>query len=247
MSFLVTDYSAMQTSPVENYLSWLGISRDEKALDTIRKLLANIHPHIFLDNQSFKVKHIETREEGSYIDAMIRLSYSRYTEGIFPVELSRRVLEIAEKKEKSYMVYNKKKFPVATIMSKTFIPDDPVYFINTVFSIREPWYFQQKKLHEISRWAAHPVYDIYQFHDVKTKVMKEAITFAFNKAQQERKPTVAIFSERVVSFIRKNTIADIRKLKTKIKESPIRNALQKNYPLYWRDGNPGVYEIIKTL
>ncbi len=247
MSLLITDYSAMQTSPVENYISWLGISHDVKAVTTIRKLLANIQPHVFLDNGSFKIKRVENRNEGSYVDAIIRLSYSRYTEGTFPVELSRRVLDIKDSKEKSYMVYNQKEFPVATIMSKNFLPDDPVYFINTLFSIQEPWYFQQKKLHEISRWAAHPVYDIYHFHDIKLKAMKEALRFTFEKSQQEKTPTVAIFSERVVRFLRGNNVAVIRKLQAKEKDSPARNALKLNYPLYWRDGNPGVYEIVTIL
>jgi hypothetical protein len=69
------------------------VGRDQKAITTLRNLLANIQLHIFTEVKSFKVKRVENREEGAYIDAMIRLSYSRYTEGIFPVELSRRVLD----------------------------------------------------------------------------------------------------------------------------------------------------------
>jgi hypothetical protein len=178
---------------------------------------------------------------------MIRLAYSRYTNGVFPIELSRKLADLQDETEDSYLVYNSRRFPMATIKSKLFSPNDPDYFVNTLFTVHEPWYCKEKKVQEVSRWATHPVYDIYLLKDLKIHSMSTALKFLSTKFKTKGIPSIGIFSQRVVAFITENKMATIKKIKAQEKNSYARKELENKYPVYWREGQPWLYEITEAL
>lgn len=247
MTYFVPKVPITQVTSLELYLRWLKLDHDPAAVSVVEKLLSGINPNMVLDNSILSVRRISTKKEGETIDNIIRLSYSRYSNGMFPIDLCEEDRDFQHQLEDSYMVYNEHRFPMATIKSKLFVPSDEEYFINKLFTINEPWYYEEKLLQEASRWAAHPVYDIYRLAELKTEVMRSAFIHVVNKFDNKKIRTVGIFSQRVVQFIRKNKIAKVRKIKTTEKRNEVRVYLETHYPSYWRDGNPGVYEITKTL
>ena len=247
MTLYLPQISLPQISSVERYMQWLGIEHDPKAILTVKSILSDIDPTTLFGNHTLTVDRVHKKKQGAIVDAMIRLAYSRYTQGIFPVELSQKVADLQDKTEDSYLVYNTRRFPMATIKSKLFTPDDAEYFINTIFTVKEPWYFEEKTLQEVSRWATHPIYDIYHLKELKVSSMDAALDFVINKFNTYGIRSVGIFSQRVVEFIKEHNMANIRKIKADVKHSYHRQLLEEGYPLYWRDGKPWLYEITRAL
>lgn len=245
MPYVIPKLQPVRNISVDKYLKWLKLDHNPEAITVVQNLLSDIHPIMIVQDNSLSVKNVSRKIDRQIVNDIIRLSYSRYSNGMYPIDLCKE--DSSSQLEHTYMVYNTYRFPMATIKSKLFVPNDHDYFINTLFTVQEPWYYKEKLLQEASRWAAHPVYDVYSLSALKTEVMRKAMTYVVSKYTDEKIRTVGIFSERVVQFIQNNDIAQIRRINVKKKTNAVRHMLEEQYGRYWQDGKPGVYELTTTV
>lgn len=222
------------------YLDWLNLANNITALNTLHGLLIDgTEPH-HLQTDAITIKQASTTREHAIIDGIIRLAYSRYTNGYFPIELSKNLSE-QEKYEINYIAYSHLKFPLATLKSKIFSPQDKDYFVNQLFTVHESWYTEADVLHEVSRWAAHPLFDVYQSPQEKSVAMSQIMKHVYLHFEEHQMKTIGIFSERVAKYIQRFNILKLKKIKTSPKKNKLRENLETKYPLYWKADTPSVY------